>query len=389
MKSLKFQELLLVSIKEKRARKIVFHPKTTVIRGENDTGKSSIIKSIFSTFGAAPEKVHRRWKGANVISLLRFSIDDIEYGIFRQRQSYSLFTGAGFLLGTFDSVTKQLGPKSADLFDFKLTLLAQDGESKIPPPAYFFLPYYIDQDIGWTKNWSSFERLGQFKNWRQDLVDYHTGIHPNQWYELKASIRALKAQREDPVQRERILQDVLKGLAKKLTTARFDIDVQAYKNEINKLLKQCEALRKKEEDYKKKLVEFETERIRLEAQQEIVTHARGELFADYNYAEKLSEDHVDCPTCGAIYANSFAERFNIACDEDRCVNLLHQIRQDLDAAKEKITKYREALDDTSVELEGVNELLAAKQGEVTLKQLIENEGKREVSTTLNNNLKEI
>lgn len=314
MKSLKFQELLLVSHIEKRARKIYFHPKATVIRGINDTGKSSIIKSIFSTFGADPKNIHPRWKRANVASLLRFSINGTEYAIYRYGRSYSLFSGGGHLIGTFESVTNQLGPKLAELFDFKLALIARDAESKTPPPAYLFLPYYIDQDKGWTENWSSFERLGQFKNWRQDLVYYHTGIHPNQWYELTAIIRTLEIAKEEPIQRERILKNVLRRLEKRLSTARFDIDVEAYKDEINRLLQKCEFLRKEEEDYKNKLVELDTERIRLEAQQEIVDFARKELFADYKFADKLISEYVECPTCGASYTNSFAERFNIACD---------------------------------------------------------------------------
>lgn len=68
---------------------------------------------------------------------------------------------------------------------------------------------------------------------------------------------------------------------------------------------------------------------------------------------------------------------------------MQQIRQDIDDINEQIKKHKDSLSDTNVELEQVNELLAAKQGEVTLKDLIENEGKREVSTTLNSDLAEL
>lgn len=170
MQSLELQEMLLVSHLEKRARKVIFHPRATVIRGENDTGKSSIIKSIYHAFGAEPSNIHRRWKRANVSYLVKFSVDGTNYQIYRHGRSFSLFS-ENELLGTYDSVTNELAPKLARILNFKLFLLRHDGEPATPPPAYLFLPFYIDQDIGWVKNWSSFEKLKQFKNWRKDVVN--------------------------------------------------------------------------------------------------------------------------------------------------------------------------------------------------------------------------
>ena len=59
MKSLQLENMLLVSHREKKARKIDFDPEVTVIKGENDTGKSSVIKSIQTAFGASPHNVHK------------------------------------------------------------------------------------------------------------------------------------------------------------------------------------------------------------------------------------------------------------------------------------------------------------------------------------------
>lgn len=52
MKSLRFQKLYLCSELEKSARLVKFDSKTTVVLGENDTGKSCLIKSIYAAFGA-------------------------------------------------------------------------------------------------------------------------------------------------------------------------------------------------------------------------------------------------------------------------------------------------------------------------------------------------
>ena len=47
MKNLRLQTLYLVSDQEKAARIVKFDPHKTVVLGENDTGKSCLIKSIY------------------------------------------------------------------------------------------------------------------------------------------------------------------------------------------------------------------------------------------------------------------------------------------------------------------------------------------------------
>lgn len=382
MVNFKLDELILISHTERRGRKVEFHPSATVIRGQNDTGKSSLIKSIFMALGAPPARIHERWEAAAVSSLVSFSVNGVQWSLYRQGRLFSLFNQNREKVGTFTSVTTELGPRLADIFDFRLLLADQEGKSRTPPPAFLFLPLYIDQDEGWTKNWSSFSNLRQFKNFRRDLVYYHAGIRTNEWYRLKAKARELQAEREDPVHRERVLKDVARRMADRLSNAKFDIDLTAYKGQIDRLLRECTVLKKREQQYKEKLVSLETEKIRLEAQKDIVVHARHELDADYRFAAKVSDDHVNCPTCGATYENDFAERFAIARDQDRCSSLLQSLQSDLIQVTRKISDLRESLSESSREFIEVNRLLAEKQGKVTLKVLIENEGKREVSTVL-------
>lgn len=144
MKNLRFESLELLSLKERRARRIPFHPKVTVIIGENDVGKSSVIKSIYWTLGADAAKVHANWVEANIKSLLTFTVDDVRYRVLSERNSFSFFTDDGKLVIRAKSVVKELAPFMAELLDFKLVLSNRAGDPEIPPPAYAFLPFYID-----------------------------------------------------------------------------------------------------------------------------------------------------------------------------------------------------------------------------------------------------
>ncbi len=390
MRNFVLQEMSIVSHKERRARRIVFDPKATVIRGENDTGKSSIIKTIYQSFGAELGKVHPRWKSANVCSMVKFEVDGRSYRILRSGRSFSLFDSHDEHIRTVAKVTEGIGPEIARLLDFQLTLADRDGKTITPPPSYLFTPFYIDQDKGWGKSWNSFGIWGQIPNWRKDLVYYYAGIRPNRYYQLRAQGRSLEQERGPVNDRVGVLSNVRSRLESQLSTVTFDIDVKAYKREIDRLLSRCERLKESEESYRRKLVDLDTERIRLEAQKDIVTGTLAEIGADYLYAAReLEEDSVACPTCGATYENSFADRFEIARDEDRCVDLLATLRDDLLHVKEEAEKHKASLNTTREVMAEINELLEAKQGDVTLKTLIENEGRRELASQLDSELREL
>jgi hypothetical protein len=109
----------------------------------------------------------------------------------------------------------------------------------------------------------------------------------------------------------------------------------------------------------------------------------GELKKDYDYASlEVIEDHVDCPTCGATYTNSFTERFAIAQDEDRCHELLSELDEEKSGLDKQIDRENDLFTRASNESSRVAEILATKQGEVELRDLIESEGRKEVQKIL-------
>jgi predicted ATP-binding protein involved in virulence len=89
MKKLLLKEILLLSKKEGKAKKIRFDPDTTVVTGLNNTGKSSLIKSIYHCLGADVD-YHPKWKGANVTCLLKFELDDKDYNILRHQNLFGV-----------------------------------------------------------------------------------------------------------------------------------------------------------------------------------------------------------------------------------------------------------------------------------------------------------
>ena len=376
MKKLLLKSMLLVSHVEKKALKIKFDPKVTIIQGDNDTGKSSVIKTLFWTFGAEPPKIHKNWKAADIISLVHFELDSQEYAIYRHRRSFSLFSGAGTLLGTYESVTNELGPALAELFGFNLKLTSRQGIQETPPPAYMLLPFYIDQDGGWSGTWGSFKSLGQYSNWKKTLKSYFLGLRPDEWYALDTQRKLLEQDKDDPIRQLNSIEAIARKTISEISSFDFNMDLVEFEKDVEELVRKCNLLKEAQDRYREKITELKTEEIRLSAQIEIVIRTRSELNADYVYSQSRLEDFVSCPTCGAEYINSFAERFSIAEDAETCTDLLVSLREDLLKTKSEIDSCQQSLKEEIKKKKEIDRILARENGSVAIKDIINIEGKK-------------
>jgi len=390
MKNVIFRELSIISHTERRARRIEFDPKVTILKGENQTGKSSIVKSIFAAFGATSAKVHVSWSGVNALVFLVFEINGTPYKILKTGNKYALFTSDDRLIGVYTGVTSGLGPKIADLFNFKLVMLDREQKEVIPPPAYLFIPFYIDQESAWFKTWSSFKNLNQLPKWRKDVTYYHTGIKPNEYYQLLATARMLGGKRTDPLGQERLLMKFKERFGRDVLTNGVNLDPAVFERELAELIEKCKALKKTEEKYREKLFALESERMRLDAQRRIVMHAQRELDADYLLSTELPIDEtICCPTCGQGYENSFANRFSIANDHQKCVTLLQDVMDASNGLEEEIQKHQKSLHETLDEIKGIEEIMSQKKGDLTLVSLLQAMSSEYISTQINENLVEV
>ncbi len=388
MKRLRFEELLLLSRKERRGRRIQLHPTSTVIKGANDTGKSALIKSLYWTLGAEP-KLHPKWKAAGVYASLRFTIDDVAYRMIRVGRRFALYDAEDELIGLYTSVTSGLAPKIAELCDFRLILRNQRGTDEQATPAFLYLPFYLDQDNGWENKLASLQNLGQFRNFRKDAIYFHFGIRPSAYYLAKSRKTAAES-KAAPLRQERtVLQTVLERIQAQLKIASFNVDIDAFREEVEVLLRKGTDLQKQEAKQKDKMARAYAEASAIEDQIAIAQRTIQDLRADQDFAAGLGGDSVECPVCHAEYTNGFSERFAIALDEDQCQELLLELDEELDGAREK---YKKAATATRKTMELANELralLRTKRKKLRLADLVLSESRRETRNVVEGQISEI
>jgi hypothetical protein len=354
----------------------------TVIKGLNDVGKSSLAKSIYGTLGAEAAEVHPDWKNASVISALEFTVDAIPYILLREGKTFTLIY-ADKVVGCYTSVTEGLAPALYDLLGAKLRLKNRSDKVVVPPPAFLFIPFYVDQDAGWNQPLTSFARLDQFASWQQDVVNFHVGVTGAEYFEaLEAQADATAARVEPAKQLEGLKSLQKRAQETVLEDIDMEIDPDVFAEEIERVVGLLQGLVEMREEVRAKLSKLTQRRLELEAQKEILERVRRELHADYMFAVKHEGDELECPTCGQLHENSFAQRFALAQDEGRADDVLVEVMNSLADVSGQIAISRQRLKDATEDEQKFNDLLTRRRGQVTFARLLERAGQKRFSSQL-------
>ena len=140
------------------------------------------------------------------------------------------------------SVTRELAPLLGDIFDFSVYLPNKDtGKVEMAPPAFTFMPYYIDQDKGWSGLYDSFASITQYKSAdRIKSLYYHLNIYTKGTVELMAEKDRLKDHMEILENERDRLNTILSALREETanlppadTISELDTHLEAPKKELN------------------------------------------------------------------------------------------------------------------------------------------------------------
>jgi len=386
MKSLRFEKIELLSAKEKKARAIEFHPKLTIFNGTNDVGKSSIIKSIYWALGAEPRMIHPKWKEANVRALLTFTVDGVQYSIMRSGGAFAVFDANDHLLLSTNSVTRELGPFLAELLNFRLVLANRQNEAEIPPPAFAFLPFYVNQEGSWERPFAAFDKIAQYKNFRSAVIDFHSGILGNEFYELEAEKKKIRSETDELGRDRRMVTKAIEKLP--ATFSGVELTIDGHEVAIERLLSRLRSLREMRQIRAARLAEIVDMRSSLESQVSIARHAIAELEKDARFAAGL-EAEVHCPVCNTRHENDFAHRYGILDDRESCLQFISHQNETIRGLAGEVRKLESEIRGSDSVIEEVQATLAEKRGDLTLGEVIKSEGQRAAADVFHAQIGEI
>ncbi|MFI4625123.1 hypothetical protein VAJ16_24205 [Klebsiella pneumoniae] len=292
---------------------------------DNSIGKSTLAKSLLWSLGCEPV-FDEEWKSNDIKSILYFTINNKEY--FSCRGTHSIILGAiGDEAQRYINITGDFSKDFSDLVNFKMKLPNRgDGNLETPPPAYYFLPFYIDQIKSWSSPWNSFENLGQYSNWKAPLIKYFTGYLKPEHFDIEENIYEYSEIKKESAHKIEKFQSAVEVIVDNSVDSPIALDNDDFikiqneiKNELYDLI-----------DYQTRLYDAQatiTSNIYdLESQYTLAITSANELEEDYKFAvESIPTDNLECPLCGTLHDNSLPNRALLLSEKDSLLNEANSI----------------------------------------------------------------
>lgn len=335
MKEVYFQSILIADLQKNTARLQNFSKGLNVVTStDNHVGKSSLLKSLYYALGADVD-YDSVWGRNTKIYIATLSVDGELYRIVRLMRRFAVFHNEKLLLIT-DSVTKELTPLLGKIFDFTVYLPNKEtGKVEMAPPAFTFMPYYIDQDKGWDRLYESFASIQQYKSVdRIKSLYYHLNIYTKGTVELMAQRDKLKDRLEEIKIENARLCTVLTALQEEIANLPPADNIQELESQLEIPQKRIEVLIEQAGKVRNDIQEFEAE---------LLQHQhRLEVISEYHALQGDSSDAITssphaCPNCGYVFDE---ELFNIVRANYSTVNedyLRQQIQLIIDSLAAKLS----------------------------------------------------
>ena len=181
-----FKKIYIFDILTKKAFVTSFEKGENIVTSSSidgtDRGKSVLLRSLYHVMGADAH-FDKKWKNEDKVYLLEFFVDNKKYFIYRHRKLFKVFNDLIQILFQTSSRT-ELSEFLGEIWSFEIFLPNRNTEKlEIAPPAYTYVMNFLDQDYYDGTNFNSFKSLGQYRNFKPDVIYSQLGIYDKSYFE--------------------------------------------------------------------------------------------------------------------------------------------------------------------------------------------------------------
>lgn len=392
MKNLQYKQLLILSNTQKSANQFEFKEKyNLIIANDNSVGKSTLVKLILWALGCEPA-FDSKWKALDCKVLLKFSLNDEDYTVMRYA-NILYWKKAGESYKKYTSISGEYSKMFSDLVNFRVLLpkRSENPELVVPPPAYYFLPFYIDQIKSWSAAWDNFEGLGQFEKWKPTVTRYHVGYLSAKYFDFEEEYYKEQIEVNSLNSAIQKMDYALEIVSQHVSNREMTLDKKVFDEMTDEIQLELSNLSKEQELVLDHLSTLISDKAYLEHQKTFAEYLIKELDDDYVFSvENLKDDNVECPLCGTIHENSIIERASILADKEQAIKQLDDINSRLASIKSKIEKQRSESEKIKTKIDFINSKYRLKDDskEVPLNSVIESFAYQAIDKNINNTKKD-
>lgn len=362
MSKLTFKTLYIFSSSEKKAKVVNFSTGTNIITSSSvdgtKRGKSLITKCLYHTMGADCffEPI---WESRDKTYILHFDISGKEYYMYRCNTLFKLFDANKSVI--FKTVNRnELGEKLKDVFDFAVQL-PKRGEEKleITPPAYSYLLYFLDQDRILGTQFASFDNLGQYPDFKENVLYYHFGAFDERYYEIERQLEKIHEETKTAEKKK----EVSEGMYEKVISIIRNV---SYTQSLELLERDVERTKDKYVSIANALSKARTTLINLR-------NEKAEIFASLDTLKMFDRDnekqikalnnHV-CPFCNSLLDDTVALRVTKYGTAEDIILLSNNMQIAVGELERKIERQENEYRKWLNELRKYEDSLAKKHGQI-------------------------
>ncbi|MBO7466959.1 MAG: hypothetical protein J6T94_04665 [Bacteroidaceae bacterium] len=367
MKNIRFQKIKILSYSEKKARIINLDSNFVLIKGTNHVGKSCVLKSLYRALGAEIKKMPDTWDMSTIILILNFTIDYIRFKSLLIGNDLFVLNPDGSIRFKEKIGSESLSEKINSLLGVNLRLV-DNSDLNIPVGANF-MPFYIDQDAGWSEAWSSFSKVGTLGD-KANTRLYLTGIIDDAYFTYKKTLSSVDKDLKKNSSDLRSYQLLSEQVRRKIKPLQLEFDINGFRNRINSYLEKLKQLREIQNMHLRLMQELYSKKTYIELNIEQLKKNIKEIEKDFLYALNL-EEVIVCPTCGGQFTNDISSRHELMRDEYVCRDMVIHCNNDLDNVMKQIEAAVKKLEDINTAIEETQNLIKSSNDEISLEEVIE------------------
>ena len=292
-----FKKLFLFAPAEKKAKAVEFIDGINIITSSQndgtDRGKSLLMRSLYHALGAEGH-FDKNWNTNDKVYILNLSIDNDDYYIYRSAQLFKFFDKDRVLLFTSIS-SSDLSLKLRDYTKFAVQLPNRAEKMEITPPAYNYIPFFLDQDHYAGNEYASFKNLGQYANFRENALFYHLGAFDENYFDLIHKKEELKDSNVQCLEQLKLLEAMLESFDKKIGGNDFSTSFEALKKDLSIYQEEYASVLNQLSEKKKKLIKLRNSLYEAEQMLKEIE----EVSEDGEKKIRKLNNHT-CPECGSI-----------------------------------------------------------------------------------------
>lgn len=348
MPNLIFKRLTVASDTQSAANQFEFHPEFNLITAnDNSVGKSTVAKLLQWTLGAEPI-LDTTWQSLDVRALVEFEVNKRLYKVGRTGDTiYLNEDNIGWKI--FPKITGEYSKEFSKIVGFHALLPNRNDPTLLenPPPAYYLLPFYIDQKKGWNQPWTGFTNLEQYSNWYKPVIKYHTGYLSEDYFSFETEKAKNNFQKKKPEKENTFISESIDFLRQ--YTPKTESIIKLSEDDFNHLATQLNSdiftLQEEQEKILFDIADANSEKSFQLNQKKMIEQSIIDLEKDYLFSvENIDNGTITCPICGTDHQNNAPNRASILADHDEVKNQKKLIDEIIAKIDRKLLKVHEKLE---------------------------------------------